>query len=67
MRLKQIEQMMQEAPVSDINRVLANRAEFFGGPYSACLQDVLRGPSEWSIGERELFAAFTSYKNQCQF
>ncbi len=67
MRLKQIEQMLQGAPVSDINRILAYRAAFFGEPYSACLQDVLRGPSEWSIGERELFAAFTSYKNQCQF
>jgi hypothetical protein len=67
MRLKQLEQVMQGAPVSDINRVLTYRAEFFGASYSACLQDVLRGPSEWSVGERELFAAFTSYKNQCLF
>jgi hypothetical protein len=67
MYLKQIEQMMQGAQVSDISRVLAYRAELFGAPYSACLQDVLRGPSEWSVGERELFAAFTSYKNQCLF
>src|SRR5439155_643566 len=25
------------------------------------------GPSEWSVGERELFAAFTSRLNQCLF
>ena len=27
----------------------------------------MRGPSEWSAGERELFAAFTSLLNQCPF
>jgi hypothetical protein len=25
------------------------------------------GPSDWSPGERELFAAFTSLLNQCPF
>ena len=30
-------------------------------------QAVMRGPSEWSIGERELFAAFVSRLNQCDF
>jgi hypothetical protein len=23
----------------------------------------MRGPSEWTVGERELFAAYTSYLN----
>jgi hypothetical protein len=27
----------------------------------------MRGPSQWSVGERELFAAFTSRLNQCLF
>jgi hypothetical protein len=27
----------------------------------------MRGPSEWTVGERELFAAFTSRLNQCPF
>jgi hypothetical protein len=27
----------------------------------------MRGPSEWRVGERELFAAFTSRLNQCPF
>ena len=27
----------------------------------------MRGPSSWTVGERELFAAFTSSRNQCQF
>jgi hypothetical protein len=28
---------------------------------------VMRGPSELSVGERELFAAFVSRLNQCDF
>jgi hypothetical protein len=67
MRNKRIEQIMPGAPVSDITRVLAYRPELFGEPFSIALQDVMRGPSEWSVGERELIAAFTSAKNQCVF
>jgi len=40
------------------------------GPVSrrACaLELALRGPSDWSDGERELFAAFVSSLNQCVF
>jgi hypothetical protein len=28
---------------------------------------VMRGPSPWSVGERETFAAFVSRLNQCVF
>ena len=53
--------------VVDILRTLFYRPEFFGKPISAWTQAVMRGPSEWSVGERELFAAFTSRLNQCLF
>ena len=53
--------------VPDIIRTLLYRPEFFGNPFSAYIQAVLRGPSTWSVGERELFAAFTSRLNQCEF
>jgi len=43
------------------------RPELFGGPFSDALDAVMRGPSDWSPGERELFAAFTSLLNQCPF
>jgi hypothetical protein len=52
---------------SDVIRTLKYRADFFGKPHSAHTQAVMRGPSEWSIGERELFAAFVSRLNQCHF
>jgi hypothetical protein len=50
-----------------VQKTLRYRPETFGGPFSDALQAVLRGPSDWSPGERELFAAFTSLLNQCPF
>ena len=48
-------------------KTLLYRPEVFGGPFSNELDDVMRGPSEWSPGERELFAGFASHLNQCLF
>ena len=48
-------------------KTLMYRPELFGQPFSEALDEVMRGESEWSPGERELFAAFTSLLNQCPF
>jgi hypothetical protein len=48
-------------------KTLNYRAELFGRPYSEALDLAMRGPSDWSAGERELFAAFVSSLNQCVF
>ena len=48
-------------------RTLRYRKEFFGHPISELTQQVMRGPSEWTVGERETFAAFVSRLNQCVF
>ena len=54
--------------VSDIGRTLRYRPELFGAPFSAFLQRLMRdAPSYWSVGERELCAAFVSAQNQCPF
>ncbi len=53
--------------VSDVVLVLQYRPELFGRPFSETLQEVMRGPSPWSVAERELFAAFVSAQNQCPF
>jgi uncharacterized peroxidase-related enzyme len=51
----------------DVMKTTLYRPEFFGKRYSEIVHDVMRGPSEWTVGERELFAAFTSRLNQCPF
>jgi hypothetical protein len=48
-------------------KTLLYRPELFGEPFSEALDVAMRGPSEWSAGERELFAAFTSLLRQCPF
>ena len=48
-------------------RTLFYRKEFFGQRFSELTQQVMRGPSSWSLGERETFAAFVSRLNQCVF
>jgi len=53
--------------VPDVVKTLMYRPELWGRPMSEWTQAVLRGPSQWSVGERELFAAFTSKLNQCVF
>jgi uncharacterized peroxidase-related enzyme len=65
MRLKKLEQVLRGEQVPDSVRTLSYRSEFFGKPLTAGLHEVLRGPSDWSAGERELFAGFVSRKNQC--
>jgi len=59
--------LMQRRRAPDIVRTLFYRPEFLGRPLSQWTQAVMRGPSEWSVAERELFAAFTSKLNQCVF
>ena len=48
-------------------RTLLYRRDFFGRPWTELTQQVMRGPSPWSVGEREIFAAFVSRLNQCVF
>ena len=81
MRLQVVDQghRPEEAAVLDVIRersgneplgvvkTLLYRPELFGQPFSEALDEVMRGKSEWSPGERELFAGFTSLLNQCPF
>jgi hypothetical protein len=48
-------------------KTLLYRSELFGDPFSQELDVVMRGPSDWSVGERELFAGYASHLNQCLF
>jgi len=59
--------LMSGMRAPDILRTLMYRPEFFGTHINAWLEATMRGPSQWSVGERELFAAFTSHVNRCPF
>jgi hypothetical protein len=51
----------------DVVKTLRYRPGFFGGPMSRVFQEVMRGPSQWSVADRELMAAFVSKTNACVF
>jgi hypothetical protein len=64
--LDEIRQRSGREPLGVV-KTLLYRPELFGLAFSQALHDVMRGPSDWSPGERELFAAFTSLVNECHY
>jgi uncharacterized peroxidase-related enzyme len=51
----------------DAARVAFYHKNFFGIPMGAWTQAAMRGPSDWSVGERELMAAMVAKWNSCDF
>jgi hypothetical protein len=43
------------------------RRDFLGSRFNPLCQDIMRGASGWSVGERELMAAFVSKSRRCPF
>ena len=54
-------------PVLDVVKLVSYRPNFYGRPMSKVTQEAMRGPSAWSVGDRELMAAFVAKTNQCEF
>jgi uncharacterized peroxidase-related enzyme len=54
-------------PVLDVVKLVKYRADFYGSPMQTVTQEAMRGPSPWSVGDRELMAAFVAKTNQCEF
>ena len=54
-------------PVLDVIKLVKYRADFYGEPMSEVTHEAMRGPSTWSVGDRELMAAFVAKTNQCEF
>lgn len=53
--------------LDDVAKTSLYRPELFGRPWLALLREVMRGPSDWTPGERELIAAFVSRQNACPY
>jgi AhpD family alkylhydroperoxidase len=54
-------------PVLDVVKLVKYRPDFYGTPMQAVTQEAMRGPSTWSVADRELMAAFVAKTNQCEF
>jgi AhpD family alkylhydroperoxidase len=53
-------------PVPDAVKLNRYRPDFFGMPMRELTQMVMRGPSAWSVGDRELMGALVSQVNKCE-
>lgn len=60
-------QTLSRQPVLDVVKLVKYRPDFYGEPMSAVTQEAMRGPSDWSVADRELMAAFIAKTNQCEF
>ena len=54
-------------PVLDVVKLVKYRADFYGGPMQGVTHEAMRGPSTWSVCDRELMAAFVAQTNQGEF
>ncbi len=54
-------------PVPDAAKLVFYRPDFYGTPMKEFTHEAMRGPSIWSVGDRELMAAFVSKMNVCAF
>jgi uncharacterized peroxidase-related enzyme len=54
-------------PVVDAVKLVAYRADFYGAAMKRLTHEAMRGPSGWSVGDRELMAAYISQANGTEF
>jgi AhpD family alkylhydroperoxidase len=54
-------------PVPDAAKLTFYRSDFYGSPMKQITHEAMRGRSDWSVGERELMAAYVSLLNDSQF
>jgi uncharacterized peroxidase-related enzyme len=54
-------------PVPDAARLVFYRPDFYGSRAKEFTHEAMRGPSAWSVGDRELMAAYVSQANESAF
>jgi uncharacterized peroxidase-related enzyme len=53
--------------VVDAVKLVMYRPDFYGAPMKRLTHEAMRGASAWSVGDRELMAAFVSQVNETEF
>jgi len=54
-------------PVPDAAKLVFYRPDFYGSRAKEFTHEAMRGPSPWSVGDRELMAAYVSQANESAF
>jgi uncharacterized peroxidase-related enzyme len=54
-------------PLPDAAKLVFYRPDFYGSPMKEFTHQAMRGPSAWSVGDRELMAAYISKLNESEF
>jgi uncharacterized peroxidase-related enzyme len=54
-------------PLPDAAKLVFYRPDFYGAHAKAFTHEAMRGPSAWSVGDRELMAAYVSTVNKSAF
>jgi uncharacterized peroxidase-related enzyme len=59
--------LFSRRPVPDAAKLVFYRPDFYGARMKEVTHEAMRGPSRWSVGDRELMAAYVSKVNESAF
>ncbi len=59
--------LFSRQPVPDAAKLVFYRPDFYGSRAKEFTHEAMRGPSAWSVGDRELMAAYVSQVNESAF
>ena len=59
--------LFSRQPLPDAAKLVFYRPDFYGAKAKAFTHEAMRGPSAWSVGDRELMAAYVSQVNNSPF
>ena len=59
--------LVSRHPVPDAAKLVFYRPDFYGSRAKEFTHEAMRGPSTWSVADRELMAAYVSQANECAF
>ena len=60
-------QLLSRQPVPDAAKLVFYRPDFYGSRAKEFTHEAMRGPSAWSVADRELMAAYVSSVNESAF
>jgi uncharacterized peroxidase-related enzyme len=59
--------LFSRQPIAGPVKLIMYRPDFLGAHLKELTHEAMRGPSAWSVGDRELMAAFVSKLNECEY